>query len=306
MAEVVCVGVAFLDYVFEVDDLSPRAGRSFATDYTMVGGGMAATGAVAVSRLGGRAVFWGSLGDDEVADLILAELAADNVDISHVKRTAGAQSSMSAIQLDPARDRRISAFPGRGLDADPDWLPVMRIEEASAVLADPRWPEAAELVLSQSLEHRVPTILDGSLGPQPVPQSLVGLASHVIFSAAGLAQFTDRDDRLDALNQVAGQTDAMVGVTAGADGFYWLDEDGGCCHVPAPAIDAVDTLGAGEVFHGAFALAIGEGKDVATAGRFATVAASLKCSAHGRAGIPSRRDVWQRLDSDQPADAAAG
>ena len=54
-------------------------------------------------------------------------------------------------------------------------------------------------------------------------------------------------------------------VTCGAAGSWWLTNDGPL-HVPAPEIDAVDTLGAGDVFHGAYALAIAEGRGIAAEG----------------------------------------
>ena len=62
--------------------------------------------------------------------------------------------------------------------------------------------------------------------------------------------------------------------------------------MPAPAVDAVDTLGAGDVFHGAYALALAEGRDIAAAARFATLAAAIKCTRDGgRAGCPTRAEV---------------
>jgi len=80
-------------------------------------------------------------------------------------------------------------------------------------------------------------------------------------------------------------------VTGGEAGSWWLTAEGPM-HVPAPAIDAVDTLGAGDVFHGAYALALAEGGDTASAARFATLAAALKCTRDGgRAGCPTRAEV---------------
>ena len=80
-------------------------------------------------------------------------------------------------------------------------------------------------------------------------------------------------------------------VTCGEAGSWWLTNDGPL-HVPAPEIGAVDTLGAGDVFHGAYTLAIAEGRDVAAAARFATLAAAIKCTrSGGRAGSPTRAEV---------------
>ena len=89
-------------------------------------------------------------------------------------------------------------------------------------------------------------------------------------------------------------------MTCGADGVHWLEGDA-LCSVDAFPIDAVDTTGAGDVFHGAFALALAEGADTATGFRFASAAAALKCTSPGaRAGIPHRPAV-DRLMAQQPA-----
>ena len=90
---------------------------------------------------------------------------------------------------------------------------------------------------------------------------------------------------------MAALTDGMVGVTLGADGFLWLD-GARERRVAAPAITAVDTLAAGDVWHGAFALALGEGKDIESSARFANTAAAIKCTRFGgRLGAPSRAEV---------------
>src|SRR5205085_12137747 len=82
-----------------------------------------------------------------------------------------------------------------------------------------------------------------------------------------------------------------VGITIGPRGYMWL-EDGSLKHAPGHRVDAIDTLGAGDVFHGAYALAIAEGRPVAEAAGFANAAAALKCTrASGRRGIPTRAEV---------------
>ncbi len=83
----------------------------------------------------------------------------------------------------------------------------------------------------------------------------------------------------------------IVGVTLGADGFLWR-EDGAERRTPAPKVKAVDTLAAGDVWHGAFTLALAEGQDVDSASRFANAAAAIKCSrGGGRRGAPTRAEV---------------
>ena len=62
--------------------------------------------------------------------------------------------------------------------------------------------------------------------------------------------------------------------------------------IAAPKVEVVDTTGAGDAFHGAYALAVGEGQDSSAAARFASAVAALKCTKlGGRAGLPTRAEV---------------
>ena len=83
----------------------------------------------------------------------------------------------------------------------------------------------------------------------------------------------------------------MVGVTLGERGSLWLEGER-LFHVAAVEIDAVNSNGVGDVFHGAYALAIGEGSSVPGAARFATFAAAVKCrDIRGWDGMPSRAAI---------------
>ena len=96
--------------------------------------------------------------------------------------------------------------------------------------------------------------------------------------------------------QVAQQHSRHVGASCGEGGYYWL-QDGKIAHAPAISVAVVDTLSAGDVFHGALALAILEGQEMAQAARFACAAASLKCTRFGgRLGCPTRAEVMQALE----------
>jgi sulfofructose kinase len=119
----------------------------------------------------------------------------------------------------------------------------------------------------------------------------------VIFSAHGLRDTAGCQDHAEGLRRIVRRTNAYVSVTTGPEGVLWL-EDGRVQHAPAHRVSAVDTLGAGDVYHGAFALALGEGQDAKAAMRFAGAAAALKCTRFGGiAGAPSRAEVLAFLAS---------
>ena len=86
-------------------------------------------------------------------------------------------------------------------------------------------------------------------------------------------------------------TDAFLAVTNGPGDVIWREGED-LRHSPAFAVEAVDTLGAGDVFHGAFALALVEGRSLPAAMRFGAAAAGLKCTRlGGSSGAPTRAEV---------------
>lgn len=290
MPNILCVGQAVQDFVFGVDEIPGRAEKFRANRFEAVGGGPAATAAVAITRLGGEASLAARLGDDRVADFIVAELEGYGVDCRLVRRFAGCASSLSAVILDGKGERLIVNYLDKELPAGADWLPDPLPEGTSAVLADTRWPEGAKAMLALAKAAGVPAVLDGD---RPVPEDtdFLRAATHLAFSAEGLQDFSGSGDHAASLSRVAEETGAWCCVTLGAGGVSYVSgEETGT--VPAFPVAPVDTLGAGDVWHGAFALALAEGRDEIAALRFASAVAALKVQRLGaRAGTPSRGEV---------------
>lgn len=309
---VVCLGMAVLDRIFTVSVLPAGATKAYASSVMEVGGGPASTASAAVRKLGGRARLFGRVGADATGDLILAELAREGVDAAGVRRLSGARTAWSAVAVDPGGERLILNYPGAGLDVAPDWIGPDSLAGAGAVLVDMGWPAGAAHLLRLARIAGVPSVLDADLGPHPDAAGLFPLADHLVFSAAALRHHSgvgDPEEGLRRMRAAVARPGAVLGVTRGADGYSWLDDsrDGSdaVCHAPAAAVAVVDTLGAGDVFHGAYALALAEGRGVAGAVRFANAAAALKCTRPGgRAGIPARAEVDGLLGSTAVADGA--
>jgi sulfofructose kinase len=195
------------------------------------------------------------------------------------------------VVVDARGERLVVPFHDPQVDASPAWLPLDQVRDVDIVLADVRWVEGAEAVLRAARAAGVPAMLDAEVGPLPVLQRLVPLASHAVFSDAGLLHYTGLASVDDALLAVAAQHGGHVGASCGAAGYAWVDR-GQVRRVPAPVVDVVDTLAAGDVFHGALALALAEGRPIDEAARFACHAASLKCTRFGgRLGCPTRDEV---------------
>ena len=160
MKRVICTGLAVLDHVFYLPEIPKTPIKSFATNYHTVGGGNAATAAVAISRAGGQAIFWGSLGDDLNGDIILSELEGFGVDVDDVTRLKGIKSGVSSVLIDNAGERLITNYTDRQLIKNADWLPLGNLVESDAVLADLRWQKGALKTLRRARELGIPGVLD--------------------------------------------------------------------------------------------------------------------------------------------------
>jgi sulfofructose kinase len=298
-ARVVCVGHAALDRIFTVEHWPECSAKIAASAYEETGGGMMANAAVSISRLGGAAVFCGPTGDDAIAATIRAHLQAEGVDVTHLRGFPGMTSSHSAVLVDARGERLVVGYRGSALQAPADWLPRENVLSASAVLADVRWPQGAEAALSAARRARVPAILDGESAPPEVLEKLCTVADHVVFSERGLAELAGLDVE-GGLRRALEAGVRISAVTRGEAGVFWLEAGAPheLHHCPAFEVAAIDTLAAGDVFHGAYALSIAEGAAVAEAMRFASAAAAIKCTRPGgRSGAPTRAEVEALLAS---------
>lgn len=289
-ASVLCVGIAVLDYVYGVGEIPSRATKYRAHRLELVGGGIAANASVAIARLGGRALLATRLGPDPAGDAIRAELVAEGVDLGPSIPIVGRRSPVSAIMIDPDGERMIVSYSDPEMPPLPEWLPQSLPAGVKAVLCDTRWEEAALDMFRLARQAGVPGILDGDR--KPLLADNLDAPTHIAFSEQGLAELTGIDHPPDALRSLGARA-GWLAVTCGAGGVHvWAQ--GRLSHVPAFMVDAVDTLGAGDVWHGAFALALAEGQDELCAVRFASATAAIKCTRFGgRKGAPTRAEVEQ-------------
>lgn len=285
-----------MDLVFEVDVLPASPTKHFASSYREIGGGPAANAAVTIARLGGDAHLWARVGDDDWGRRIVDGLRAEGVRVDAVRPIPGGQSGVSAVMVDRAGERMIVNFSDRTLSPDAAWMPVETLPEFAAVLCDLRWSDAATHALQAAHDLNIPGILDADVTDRGIPLVAAEAASHVVFSEPALAQWSGHGDIADGLKKAAGRFGGWVAVTAGSRGAYWTMKGETVHHQPAFRVTTVDTLGAGDVFHGAFAGALAAGQTETDALRWAAGAAALKCTrSGGRAGIPTDEELGRFL-----------
>jgi sulfofructose kinase len=288
---IICVGHAALDRIYRIEAFPPGPTKVRALEHIESGGGMAANAAVAIARLGGKAELWSRTGDDGAGNAIRAGLKAERVDVRYVQAFDGARSSTSAIIVDDKGERLIVGQRDAGMPSGTSWLPMERIREADAVLGDLRWLEGLRAVFAQARTDGVSTILDGELGAREALGGILQLTDYAVLSAPALREFAPLGSDVERLEEVLALGPKHAGVTLGREGYLWRERDGGG-HVPAFAVCAIDTTGAGDAFHGAFALMLAEGRPAAESARLAAAVAALKCTRLGsRAGLPTRAQL---------------
>jgi sulfofructose kinase len=293
MKHILCVGSAVLDTIFRVEAMPTRAEKYRAKDRIVTGGGIAANAAVTIQRLGGQAHLLSALGLDTVGRDIRIALHEEGVDCTFVREFTDCRSSTSAILIDAHGERLVVSYSDPTIPRSIEWLPQQLPSGIDAVLADTRWQAASKHLFELARQAHVPCLLDGDrMVDDP---DLLHIATHIAFSVQGVRELTGEDNPVEALQRLertrAPGTDTWYAVTAGADGVYFL-ENGVVANEPGFKVDVVDTLGAGDVWHGAFVLALCEGMKQRAAIRFASATAALKCTRFGgRDGAPKRAEV---------------
>lgn len=292
---VVCVGgSATIDQIFLVNEVKLPSAKLPALDFVETGGGMGANAAVTVQRLGGQAIYWGRVGADEPGAQVIAMLAHEGVDVSGLRQLAGFRTKIATILIDARGERLVVSSQPQGYPPDAAWLPLDRLHSAQAVLADTRWPAGAATLFNAAAALGLPSVFDGDAGDPTVVAATAQLATHPFYSEPMLEAF-GLGAPGTALPRIFGGRNQVCGVTLGAAGVMWFD--GQQIHTaPTRQVVAIDTLAAGDTWHGAFALALAEGLALHAALSFATDAAALKCTRFGgRAGIPRRAelDAWR-------------
>jgi sulfofructose kinase len=302
---VLCIGMPVRDLTFRIQELPERGFKVNASHFEEISGGNALNAAIGIVRLGGRASICGPMGDarETSSKYIFESLAHEGIDTKHIVHMPGLVTPISNIMIDPSGERTIVTF------RDPELWKVRLpdadelLEDCSAILTENRCAEFCTDLCAEARRRGIPVIVDVDR-TMSLREGLLTASSHLVFSSEALQSTAGVDDDAEALKKIATLTPSFLAGTRGAQGTLWLDEQHNLQQTPAFPVHTVDTLGAGDVFHGAFALAITEKQDVPSALRFASAAAALKCTRFGGAfAAPQRTEVEELLSHGQAASA---
>jgi len=294
---ILCIGMPVRDLTFRVSGVPARGSKENASHFEEICGGNALNAAIGIVRLGGRASICGPMGDarETTSRYIFEQMAREAIDTGHLVHMPGLVTPISAIMIDPSGERTIVTF------RDPElWKvtlppPEMLLHDCAAILTESRCAAFCTDLCAEACRRGIPVIVDVDRA-MSLREGLLTASTHLIFSSEPLQETAGVADDGAALRKIARLTSSFLAGTRGPRGTIWLDEQGQLQETPAVPVHTVDTLGAGDVFHGAFALAITENQDLRQALRFASTAAALKCTRFGGAfAAPQRAEVEELL-----------
>ncbi len=253
------------------------------------GGGLTATAMVAAARQDSKAAYCGRLGDDELSLYSLQELEREGVDISITQRSSGYKPYHSVILVDMTSASRAILYSAEGV-GEPDETVVTEelISRCRYLFIDQITYHASLRAAEFAQAHGIPVIADIESINLPDWKRLVALIDHLIVGIDVARAMTQKESVVEMVQALANPKRAASVITDGVNGCWFSEYGGPGQHFPAYIVDAVDTTGCGDVFHGAYAAALARGETIGQAIWFATASAALKATCcGGREGIPS-------------------
>jgi sugar/nucleoside kinase (ribokinase family) len=264
-------------------------------------GGLTATALVAAARLGARCAYAGVLGDDDASRFVIDTFRREGVDVSLILPQADARPIHSTILIDETRHTRNVFFDlASAAGAAPDWPAAAVIQGTKVLYVDHFGIEGMTRAARIARSAGRAVVADLERNEWPGFPGLLQLVDHLIISHDFARRLTGETPPAAAVDKLWRDDRQVVVVTCGPDGYWFRSVGTGPepRYEPAFTVEAVDTTGCGDVFHGAYASALARGADVLSRLRFAAAAAALKATQlGGQAGIPTRPQVEAFLAS---------
>jgi sulfofructose kinase len=258
-------------------------------------GGMVSIAMVAAARLGAKAALASAVGDDEEGRYCFSSLAEVGVDCASMVVLTGRRTPFTVALIDGKTGKRTLIF-NRGLLNEVDVIPVPDFGKARFLHLDghffPSACQTAELARRAGLK----VSLDLSTNERnPDIGRLLAAADYIIVPERFAARHTGASDPAEAARRLADTNSGTVIVTQGEAGSTLL-ENGVCTHVDAFQVQALDTTGAGDSYHGGFIFALSRGLGAEKAAVFASAVAAIKCSRTGAfSAFPDQDEVLSFL-----------
>ena len=295
--DVLGLGCAAVDDVIYVASF-PAADRKVRVEQTTRQcGGLTGTALVTAARLGVRCGFAGCLGTDEFSRHVADNFASEGVDLAFAPRLPEAGVVHSIIVVGRDTGSRNIFYETNGLMGAHASLPGIEVFQDTEVLFIDHYGMVGNLRAARAARAAgVAVVADLEDKAGPWFDEVLGLVDLAVLSESFALRVTRKATAAEAALALWHSERAVVIVTCGREGCWSLSAEDRLTprHHPAFAVNAVDTNGCGDVFHGAYAAALSQGEPLEDRIRFAAAAAALKAA---RTVIPRRAEVEQFLQS---------
>lgn len=284
----VCLGLMACDYLCLVPEFPIRGEKTYISRISIGGGGQSATAACVLGRLGHRVAFAGVCGDDEPGLKAGPWFEEYGVEPAGLHLRPGETSLQSFIMVEEgSAERTIVCHHGSNSQLRPEDLDAELIASAQVLHLDGHYMEASLEAARIAKQHGVLVSLDGERVYPETPE-LVSLCDVVVGCEDYAQRLTGRDDPARALAELAAMGPAWAGRTMGEGGSELL-AGGKLYRQPAYKVEALDTTGAGDVFHGGMVHAILMGQTAQDALATASALAAISVTGlGGRSALPDR------------------
>ncbi len=300
---VVVFGSINLDLVVEVPHLPSRGETVIGNRFFSAAGGKAANQSVAVAKLGTPVSLVGQVGDDSFGKTLLENLQTVGVDISGVTINPHTHSGIASIVVDEKGDNTIACAAGANNLVREQEVAKFKalLPQSKVVLLELGIPLATVLAAAREAKtSKSFVILDPAPAKSNLPDELYNLVDLITpneVEASQLVGFTV--DGVTTARQAASFLHQMgvknVIITLGSQGAFYSSETENFWMKPIP-VSVVDTVGAGDAFNGALAVALAEGKSIKEAVKWGTVAGALAVTKNGaQSSLPSWENFMQLL-----------
>jgi len=279
------LGIAPVDILMQLKDYPEAGGKADALRTTIQGGGPIPTAMVTLARLGKKPALLAVVGDDIFGKFAVDELTNEKVDTSLV--ITKKKPSAFAVGWVEKKSGRRSIVLDLNIEISPGDIKLKDLPYVRAVHLDGRYLPACLKLARWAKRKKIPVIMDiGSIRNDV--SELLPQVNHLICAEEYALPFTRQKHIKDAIKKLRTKCPGTVVVTSGTKGSLGFDNESGYIRQRAYKIKAVDTTGAGDVYHGAYIFGFLNGWSLKKRMEIASAAAAIKCTRPGgRTAIPT-------------------
>ncbi len=289
------LGIAPVDILMQLKDYPKAGGKADAEKTTIQGGGPIPTAMVTLARLGKKSALLSAVGDDVFGKFAIDELKNEKVDSSLI--VIKKKPSAFAVGWVEKKSGRRSIVLDMDIAVNPNDIKINKLPNVRSIHIDGRYMPACLKLARWAKRHKVPIAMDvGSIRNDVSP--LFPLVDHLVCSDDYALPFTKSKNVKSAIKKLRKICSGTIVVTSGTKGSIGFEEGEGFTRQKAFKVKAVDTTGAGDVYHGAYIFGFLNRMSLKDRMELASAASAIKCTKPGgRTAIPTYNQIRKFINS---------